>query len=88
MSNAATEQKKRRRLNPGPVLADDERMWTAEQVAQFFSASRNWVYQRAASGLLPHRKIGGLLRFVPAEIRALAHDGLYSADVGSMKQEG
>jgi len=50
--------------------AQDEALWDANDVARFLKASRSWVYQRAQSGQLPYVKIGGLLRFEPAAIRA------------------
>ena len=50
----------------------NERLWDANDVANFLKVSRSWVYQRAEAGLLPHLKVGGLLRFDPEEIRAYA----------------
>jgi predicted DNA-binding transcriptional regulator AlpA len=49
-----------------------EGLWDVRDVSAFLKVSRSWVYQRTASGLLPHFHIGGLLRFVPEEIRAFA----------------
>lgn len=46
-----------------------EKLWTAVDVARWASASRSWVYEHAASGVLPCLKIGGLLRFDPAEVK-------------------
>jgi excisionase family DNA binding protein len=51
-------------------LEQEEGLWDANDVARFLKASRSWVYQRAQAGQLPGVKIGGLLRFEPAEIRA------------------
>jgi excisionase family DNA binding protein len=51
---------------------DDQRLWDARDVARYFGASRSWVYHQAESGMLPHVRIGGLLRFHPDEIRAFA----------------
>ncbi|WP_232537141.1 helix-turn-helix domain-containing protein [Cystobacter fuscus] len=51
-------------------LEQEEGLWDANDVARFLKASRSWVYQRAQAGQLPCVKIGGLLRFEPAEIRA------------------
>jgi excisionase family DNA binding protein len=45
-------------------------LWTAEDVAAFLKTSRSWVYGAAQRGALPSLKIGGLLRFEPAAIRA------------------
>ncbi len=49
-----------------------ETLWDARDVARYLKVSRSWVYQRAEAGLLPHLRIGGLLRFRPALIRAFA----------------
>jgi excisionase family DNA binding protein len=49
----------------------DERAWKTKDVAEFLQASESWVRHAVADGRLPCIKIGGLLRFDPAEIRAL-----------------
>jgi len=49
-----------------------EALMTVKDVAAYFKVSRSWVYQHAASGQLPYRKIGGNLRFIPSEIREWA----------------
>lgn len=51
---------------------EDQGLWDASDVASYLKASRSWVYHRAESGELPCVRIGGLLRFVPDEIRAFA----------------
>ncbi|OJH39134.1 helix-turn-helix domain-containing protein [Cystobacter ferrugineus] len=51
-------------------LEQEEGLWDANDVARFLKASRSWVYQRAQAGQLPCVKIGGLLRFEPAALRA------------------
>jgi excisionase family DNA binding protein len=52
------------------MTTDDETLWTAADVAAYLKLSRSWVYHRAEANELPHFKIGGQLRFCPAEIRA------------------
>ena len=52
-----------------------EPLWTVTETAKFFRASRSWVYHRAEVGLLPCLRIGGLLRFSPTAMRALAIGG-------------
>lgn len=52
-----------------------EPLWTAIQVARYLGCSRSWVYLHAEDGTLPSVRIGGLRRFVPAEIRAFALAG-------------
>ena len=50
--------------------SDVEPVWDALDVARFLKVSRSWVYQHAEAGLLPHRRVGGLLRFDPRAIQA------------------
>jgi excisionase family DNA binding protein len=47
-----------------------EPVWDALDVARFLKVSRSWVYQQAEAGLIPHRRVGGLLRFDPRAIQA------------------
>jgi excisionase family DNA binding protein len=53
------------RMNPEPL-------WTWREVADYLRASRSWVYKAADAGTLPSLRIGGLLRFDPAMVRAFA----------------
>jgi excisionase family DNA binding protein len=48
----------------------DNGLWTVAEVAAFLKVSRSWVYHRLESGLLPHIRVGGLVRFDPGAIRA------------------
>jgi excisionase family DNA binding protein len=54
--------------------AFDGVLWTATDVAAYLRVSRSWVYHRAEANLLPHLRIGGLLRFEPDAIRNYARD--------------
>ena len=54
----------------GPVT-DSDRLWNVSDVARYLGVSKSWVYHRAEAGLLPYRRVGGLLRFEPARIRDL-----------------
>ena len=47
-------------------------LWDANDVASYLKVSRSWVYHRAEAGQLPCVRVGGLLRFDPAAIRASA----------------
>jgi excisionase family DNA binding protein len=61
---------------------DQEMLWDANQAAEFMNVSRSWVYQRTEAGLLPHVRLGGLVRFEPAAIRKfLRHDRLSATHV-------
>jgi excisionase family DNA binding protein len=69
-------------ITPAPIR-DDHRLWDASDVARYLRVSRSWVYHRAEAGLLPLTRVGGLLRFDPAAIRAFATGGATnSADGG------
>lgn len=54
-----------------PVPTHDG-LWDANDVAGYLKVSRSWVYHRAEAGQLPCVRVGGLLRFDPAAIRASA----------------
>jgi excisionase family DNA binding protein len=45
-------------------------LWDANDVARYLKVSRSWVYHRAEAGLLPYLRVGALLRFEPAAVRA------------------
>jgi excisionase family DNA binding protein len=53
-------------------------LWTVAEVAAFLKVSRSWVYHRLESGLLPHIRVGGLVRFDPSAIRAHVSAGCSS----------
>lgn len=64
-------------IRPTPIAAPppqvrDDRLWDANDVADYLRVSRSWVYHRAEAGQLPCARVGGLLRFDPATIRAYA----------------
>ena len=44
-------------------------LWTVAEVAAYLKVSRSWVYHRLECGLLPHIRVGALVRFDPAAIR-------------------
>ncbi len=58
------------------MTSDDESdtLWDAADVARYLKVSRSWVYHRAEAGLLPYLRVGALLRFEPAVIRAHVRD--------------
>ena len=53
-----------------------ENLWTVRDVAAFLQASTSYVYKAAERGEVPCRRVGALLRFVPAEVRGWALGGL------------
>ena len=44
-------------------------LWTVEEVAEFLSLSRRWVYRAVAEGAIPHVRLGRSVRFDPSAIR-------------------
>jgi excisionase family DNA binding protein len=56
-------------------VSPDESLWDAQDVARYLKVSRSWVYHQAEAGLLPHLRVGSLLRFDPDTIRAYAKGG-------------
>src|SRR5262245_45966616 len=49
-----------------------DELWDANGVARYLKVSRSWVYQKAEEGTLPFLRVGGLIRFDPATVRAFA----------------
>lgn len=47
-------------------------LWDPRDVATYLKVSRSWVYRAAESGELPCLRIGGLVRFDSAAVRAWA----------------
>lgn len=54
------------------MSAHEEGLWKAPDVMAYLKASRSWVYQKAAEGILPSLRICGFLRFDPQAVRAFA----------------
>ena len=48
----------------------DNELWGVEELARFLGMSTSWVYRSTEAGLVPYRRVGRSLRFLPAEIRA------------------
>ncbi len=61
------------------VTIEPEALWDAKEAARFLRVSRTWVYQGAEAGLLPYLRIGALLRFEPATLRAFARQDRLSS---------
>lgn len=49
------------------------RLWKVSDVAEYLQVSTSWVYKQAEAGLIPLRRLGANLRFVPEEIQAYAN---------------
>jgi excisionase family DNA binding protein len=59
------------RMLESPCRSSHDGLWDVNDVARYLRVSKSWVYHRAEAGLLPYRRIGGLLRFEPERIRGL-----------------
>ena len=53
-------------------ITNIEDLWDASDVARFLKVTRSWVYYRAEAGVLPVLRVGSLLRFEPATMRAFS----------------
>ena len=62
-------------------------LWTAKDVATYLRASRSWVYKAAEAGDLPCIRVGAMLRFSPAAVKAFI-EGASGARILPLKREG
>ncbi len=60
------------RRAPQAAAVNADTLWDANDVARYLKVSRSWVYHRAEAGLMPHLRVGGLLRFDPDVVRVFA----------------
>jgi len=51
-------------------LPADDALWDVKDIARVLKASVSWVYKASERGELPCIRIGAMLRFEPATIRA------------------
>lgn len=66
------------------TASEPERLWTVAAAADYLNVSVSWVYRAVERGELPHMKLGGLIRFVPRDLRAHA-EGLASEAAGGAR---
>jgi len=45
------------------------RLWDAPEAASFLKVSRSWIYARVERDEMPYIRVGGLIRFVPSQLR-------------------
>lgn len=45
------------------------RLWDAREAANFLKVSRSWIYARVERDKMPYIRVGGLIRFVPSQLR-------------------
>ena len=60
-------------------------LWDALDIARYLKVSRNWVYLQADAGKLPSVRIGGIRRFHPEKIKALASGELFEVQSAKRK---
>ena len=48
------------------------------EAAAFLNVSRSWIYARVERNEMPHIRVGGLIRFVPSQLR----DWTFAKDQG------
>ncbi len=48
------------------------RLWDAREAASFLKVSRSWIFARVERDEMPYIRVGGLIRFVPSQLRDLA----------------
>lgn len=73
-------------MNPLEQQADDQ-LWTVAEVAAYLKTSRSWVYEKSkGADAIPTMKVGGLLRYEPAEVRAWAHGERKHSNVVALKR--
>jgi excisionase family DNA binding protein len=46
----------------------NERLINVPEVARLLDVERSWVYQACDRGVLPFRRVGRYLKFVPSEV--------------------
>jgi excisionase family DNA binding protein len=51
-----------------PPISIDDQLWTVSELARFLGLHTKTVYSWVEQGLVPHYKIGGRVRFDPAEV--------------------
>jgi excisionase family DNA binding protein len=50
---------------PKPI----EKPWTVNELSEFLTKSKSWIYHAAENGEIPAFKVGGHWRFSPSEIQ-------------------
>ncbi len=48
---------------------EERKLWDAADVAAYMKVSRSWIYMRVEAGLIPHIRIGNLIRFEPETLK-------------------
>jgi excisionase family DNA binding protein len=57
-------------MNDPNIVLDPEPLWDVKVTARFLRTSKSWTYKAAERGDLPAVRLGGMLRFQPAAVRA------------------
>lgn len=65
----------------------DDCLWDVRSVAEYLNVSASWVYHAVGAGLLPHMKVGALVRFDPGEVRAWVRRRRAGSGVTAVRNE-
>jgi predicted DNA-binding transcriptional regulator AlpA len=68
-----------------PVVSAERALRDVSWLSRQLGVSKSWVYQACASGVVPCVRIGALLRFDPAVIRAWLASGQVPTSAKSIK---
>jgi excisionase family DNA binding protein len=68
--------------------SEEWELWTWREVARALKVSRSWIYAKAGSGELPSLRVGGLLRFDPAQVRRFTAPGPAGGRVSLQRASG
>lgn len=47
----------------------DDALWKVPDVADFLNVSQQTIRRRIKAGAIPYLRVGGLIRFVPSDVR-------------------
>jgi excisionase family DNA binding protein len=57
-------------IAPTVATDDSDRLWTVQEAARFLAVSESWVYTATRTGVLPAIRLGRVVRFDQAALRA------------------
>lgn len=52
----------------------EDRLLKIEEVAKRMGVSRTWIYKKCRAGILPHFRIGRMIRFDPEDLEKWIQD--------------
>jgi excisionase family DNA binding protein len=51
------------------------KLYDVDQAAELLKVPARWIYERTSAGKIPHQRLGKLIRFSDADIRAIIEGG-------------